>query len=48
MNGSLDPHSSPAEAEQRNHLIDNLVIRSQMAIGGDPPEQLNRRRVLSN
>jgi hypothetical protein len=28
MNGSLDPHSTPAEAEHRNHLIDNLVIRS--------------------
>jgi hypothetical protein len=50
MNGSLDPHPSPAEAEHRNHLIDNLVIRSQLAIGTNPPEQLNQlgRSVLSN
>jgi hypothetical protein len=50
MNGSLDPHSSPAEAEHRNHLIDNLVIRSQLAIASNPPEQLNQlgRSVLSN
>jgi hypothetical protein len=50
MNGSLDPHSSPAEAEHRNHLIDNLVVCSQLAIGSNPPEQLNQlaRSVLSN
>jgi hypothetical protein len=50
LNGSLDPDSSPAEAEYRNHLIENLVIRSQLAIGSNPPEQLNQlgRSVLSN
>jgi hypothetical protein len=50
LNGSLDPDCAPAEAEQRNHLIDNLVIHSQLAIGSNPPEQLNQlgRSVLSN
>jgi hypothetical protein len=50
LNGSLDPYSSPAEAEHRNDLIDNLVIRSQLAVGSNPPEHLNQlgRSVLSN
>jgi hypothetical protein len=30
LNVSRDPYSSPAEAQHRNHLIDNLVIRSQL------------------
>jgi hypothetical protein len=32
LNGSLDPDSSPADAEHRNHLIDKLAIQGQEKI----------------
>ena len=38
----LDPHSPPPESKCCNHLIYELIIRSQFAVGSDPPEQLRR------